>query len=160
MLKSANAAGAIDFDNLGLDLAGNLGERRRAVAGPRDACPGEEAGDCSRNGADVFPIFGIANCGLRIGRKNPRSEIRNPKFNSARRHYCFVSFAAGFLPADQSYDEILMSANMSSPWRMVQWKGRERPSTWRMSSKWISHGSSSSAIRNSTPVQSPLLGSK
>ena len=66
VLETADAAGAVDLDDLGLNLAGDLGERRRAVAGPRDARPGEEASDCSRNGADVFPEFRISDFGLRI----------------------------------------------------------------------------------------------
>jgi len=53
-LAAARTAGTVDLYDLRLDLAGNLGERRRAVAGPRATRPGEEASDCSRNGADVF----------------------------------------------------------------------------------------------------------
>ena len=78
VLKTADAAGAVDLHDLGLHLAGDLGERRRAVAGPRDARPGEEASDCSRNGADVFPEFRISDFGFRIAENpNPQSAIRN-----------------------------------------------------------------------------------
>src|SRR6478735_7537186 len=112
MFQTPDAARAVDLHNLRLHLAGDLGERRRAVAGPRTAYPNKEANDCRGNGADVFLEFRSID----------------------RRHHCFASFATGFVPADQSYEEILISANTSSPWRTTQWKGRERPSTWRISS--------------------------
>jgi hypothetical protein len=43
--QAARAAGSVKFDDLGLDVASDIDERRRAVAGPRDAHPGEEVSD-------------------------------------------------------------------------------------------------------------------
>ena len=43
--ESFHAAGAVDLDDLRLDLAGDGRQRRRAVVGPRDAAPGEEANE-------------------------------------------------------------------------------------------------------------------
>src|SRR3954463_4493025 len=52
--KSLGAAGPVELYNLRLHVASDIDQGRRAVAGPRNACPGEEAGEGKGDGADVF----------------------------------------------------------------------------------------------------------
>src|SRR4051812_11357687 len=52
--KTLGPASAVKLHNFRLHVAGDIDQGRRAVAGPRNACPGEEAGEGKGDGADVF----------------------------------------------------------------------------------------------------------